>query len=41
MIRALTLVLTSSAPNWVTAVRPWLVVGCGITLVLARDPFPF
>lgn len=40
MQRVLTLVLTTSAPDWVEIVRPWLVIGCGVALVLARNPFP-
>lgn len=41
MKRALTLAMTATAPDWVEAVRPWLVIGCGMALVLARNPFPF
>ena len=41
MKRALTLALTVTAPDWVDVVRPWLVIGCGLALVFARNPFPF
>lgn len=41
MKRALTLAPTTAAPDWVDAVRPWLVIGCGLALVLARNPLPF
>lgn len=41
MQRVLALALTTSAPDWVDVVRPWLVLGCGIALVLARQPLPF
>lgn len=40
MKRALTLALTATAPDWVDVVRPWLVVACGLALVLARNSFP-
>jgi hypothetical protein len=41
MKRVLTLALTATAPDWVDVVRPWLVLGCGLALVLARNPSPF
>lgn len=41
MQRALALALTATAPDWVDVVRPWLVVTCGLALVLARAPLPF
>ena len=41
MKRALSLALTTTAPDWVDVVRPWLVIGCGLALVLAGNPFPF
>ena len=41
MKRALTFALTTTAPEWVDVVRPWLVAVGGLALVLARNPFPF
>ena len=40
MQRALALVCTATMPDWVEALRPALVIGCGLALVLARQPLP-
>ena len=41
MQRALAMVCTASMPEWVESLRPVLVIGCGLALVLARQPLPF
>ena len=41
MQRAITLARTATTSEWVDLMRPWLVLGCGLALVLARQPLPF